>query len=67
MLSKEYIGHLETQIWKSDMKKLSRNSPIDKKITMNFIVFFCYAFYTLKYVKFYKKLISRLLTEIQPS
>ena len=67
MFSEEYIGHLETQNMKKWYEKLSRNSPIDKKVTMNFIVFFCYAFYTLKYVKFYKKLISRLLTEIQPS
>ena len=34
-------------------EKLSRISPIEKKVTINFIVFFCYAFYALKYVKFY--------------
>lgn len=47
------------------MKNHPEFLPSRKKMTINILVYFCYAFYVLKYVKLYKKfkVISKLLNK----
>lgn len=46
-----YIGHLETsKIGKSDMENPPEFLLPRKKVNVNILVYFCYAFYALKYV-----------------